>query len=65
MTNEEQRGSLRQDLQNVIDRHLLECDMAKAEIIGVLELVKLRCWSELSDTYDFSFAPDEDLGEEE
>jgi hypothetical protein len=54
MDKEEQRESLRQDMQNVIDRHLLECDLSKVEIVGVIESVKLDCYHALRDVYEFT-----------
>jgi len=62
MDKEEQRESLRRDLQNVIDRHLLECDLFKVEIIGVIESVKMECFDEIQDGYDFTVTLE---GEEE
>lgn len=49
MTSEQQRESLRSDLQNVIDRHMLECDLYKSEIIGVIECVKMDCFGAIQD----------------
>ena len=63
MNQHEQRDALERELTNTVYRHVLECDLSKAEIIGVLECVKIFFFERLYDE-DIEITL-EDGGEEE
>ena len=63
MNQQEQRDSLETELTNTVCRHVIECDLSKAEIIGVMECVKMFFFERLYDE-DIEITL-EDGGEEE